>query len=154
MIIYTILIIGGLIFGWQYLPQTTRDKTTAFVGNVLRGQSLESAEAEGKEALPADPKEKRAVLIDRLKNNLGELKNAVSAPAAKNLSSGQKQVKSELPQVRDNAETLTLLEQSDQLLKKLEEANSGTTFSQDILNKPLDAILPEKKPAALECPQP
>ncbi len=154
LIVYTILITGGLSFGWKYLPQDARDKTTAFVGNVLRGQSQVSDVVTQEEALPSDPEEKRAVLIDRLKNNLGELKNTITTPAVKKSSAlSDKQNQDEMPQVRDNAETLFLLTQSDQLLKRLEEANTDVTFGREIINRTLEVILPEKKQPTIECPK-
>lgn len=139
-LLYTILIIGGTAIGWSYLPENIREKTTAFLGTVLRGDKKEIQEFIGDKILPKDPEEKRAVLLETLKEKVLEIKKQTgdktkSGESFENTSSAQK-----------NSQTLAgAIKATEDIIAKLEGINTDASIGGKVVDKITQYILPGKK---------
>ncbi|MDP3710146.1 MAG: hypothetical protein Q8R29_00270 [bacterium] len=138
-LIYTILIIGGVTIGWSYLPQNVKEKTTAFLGTVLRGDKKEIQEFIGDKILPKDPEEKREVLLGALKENILKIKKQVTGKAGgsfENTSSVQK---------GNSGLNSSLLKETEDIISKLEGISADASIGGKVVDKITQYILPERK---------
>jgi len=138
-LIYTVLLSSGLYVGWNYLPPGTQQKTSAFIGGVFKGNLEDVGQFLEEKLKPKNPVETRSNLLGELKTKLSQLQESAEKKIqfSKKNSSGVASLS-----VRESEETLQLLQQSDEILKQLEEANKDASVTSSVVDRVLDKILP------------
>lgn len=139
--IYTILIIGGVTIGWYYLPEGAREKASAFIGTIWRGDKKEIREFVGDQLLPQDPKDRRSVLLNTLDKKIAELKKRVAAKAE--LISGKGPKRTGLD--TNDGSAGAIIKEAEDIIKKLGAANTDASIREKVTDKILEIALPKKE---------
>lgn len=136
--IYTVGLVAVLAVGWHYVPADTRGKAQAFLGAVVGRNTQEIRNIAAENILPQDPKEKQKKIIEELKKNMAAIKRrAISERPTAAVPTGAKE------QAGSSQESVeVLIDSSDKLLQKLEDASGGQSFSANIADRIVGAILP------------
>ena len=128
---YPLLAIAIVAVGWHYAPASMRDKTAALVTSLMRGTAKQDAQkaVEQKLLSQPDPTAQRADLINQLQQNLNTIRKDTAN------SSGT-------ATPADIAATQQLLDQSDALIKQLQDSNQNVPLQQSALTSLINRVIP------------
>lgn len=141
IVISTIFTFIALASGWYFVPNNIKSKTLAFVGAAVEHDSGEIKNIFKDAVLPENPEEKREILIQELKKNLKEIKEAAILPPFAN-----QKLKSAGPPDKNIASKIKeLISSSESAIEKLEEANDDKSVIEKITERVIEIILPDKE---------
>ena len=135
----TIVIIVLVAGAWYYTPVSIKEKVLGFVGLAApRGEIKNLGEDV---ILPADPEERREVLVRELKKNVGELKRRAAKSGT--VDAGMSiSVRDTASPVIAKADTKEVIGAAEKLLDELEKSSGDKSAGDKILERIIERILP------------
>lgn len=150
----TLLIIAIVAVGWRYLPQSIREKASAFIAATLRKDSTEIKNLLRENILSQNPEKRRAVLTQELKRHVREVKKRVAMKPVAGVEKNEDGLLSILRLPSDDelqaASTQSIVDGAEQLIEALEDANDDTSIGAEIRDRVLEWVLPAKR-GQVEC---
>lgn len=142
----TLLVIAAVAAGWHYTPVNIKAQILGFVGLAAPRREIKNFIEDV--VLPADPEERREVLIQELKKNVGELKRRAvrsgaieaDAPAAGQDAGSPALAKASTEKVIGGAE---------KLIEELEKSSGDKSVGGQIIERIIDRVLRVSEP--VEC---
>jgi hypothetical protein len=130
--------------GWYMMPLRSRERASAFLAAVLNRDTRELKTVTEKKFLPENPVVRRKELLTTLKDRLGSARRAFEKN--KNDSSafsGAVPLSNLLEKSSPSAEDL--IRESEEIVRKLEEANGDQSIAAKTAEKILTAVFPASR---------
>lgn len=137
--ITTLLVISAVAAGWYYTPANVKAQILGFVGIAASRREIKNFIEDV--VLPADPEERREILVQELKKNVGELKRRAVQGGAIEAGVAVAREDAASPALA-KAKTEEVIGASEKLLDELRQANDDKSVGGTIIERIIDRVLP------------
>ncbi|TSC74524.1 MAG: hypothetical protein G01um101433_1060, partial [Parcubacteria group bacterium Gr01-1014_33] len=76
-----LFLVGGIFFGWRYIPKSIQERILALLPAHTAMQSQKGADVLRSAVIPKDPEERRSALIEELENEITKIEKEAETSA-------------------------------------------------------------------------
>ena len=133
-ILFFLFLVGGIFFGWRYIPKSIQERILALLPAHTAIQSQKGTDVLRNTVIPKDPEERRGALIEELENEISKIQKEAEMD-------GRSSQDPSLAQNEKDALAASF-EETRRIMGELKDNNKDASLLKKAAIRALDRILP------------